>query len=73
MAEHPAMKLKERKSKWAGKASADIQRRGTEGSLTRIAESHGESPLEFARSHTHSPDKAIREKSLFAANLHKGK
>lgn len=68
MSDHPAMKLKNR---WAQKATKKMKEKGTEGSLTRIAHAHGESPLEFARSHTHDPNPKIREKSLFAANINK--
>ena len=69
---HPAMKLKQRGSKWMQKATRGMKQRGTEGSLTRIAQAHGESPMEFAREHYHSPGK-VGEKARFAVNANKGK
>lgn len=71
---HPIFKMKPKTpKKWAEAAVDRMKEKGTEGSLTRIAHEHGESPLTFARSHTHDSDPAIREKSLFAANLNKGR
>lgn len=71
---NPIQHLANRKpKKWAQKAVAKMKEKGTEGSLTRIAHAHGESPLEFARAHTHDPNPKIRAKSLFAANMNKGR
>ncbi len=70
---HPVFKMKRRKEKWAQPAVEKMKENGTEGSLTRLAHEHGESPLEFARSHTHDPNPKTREKSLFAANVNKGR
>jgi hypothetical protein len=41
-----------------------------EGSLTRIAKEHGQSAMEFARSHYHAKGK-IGAKSRFAVNAQK--
>jgi hypothetical protein len=55
---------------WAQKATERMKEKGTEGSLTRIAQSHGESPMEFAREHVHSKGK-VGAKSRFAVNINK--
>lgn len=71
--DHPLKTISSHPKKWAQAATAKMKEKGTKGSLTRIAKSHGESALTFARAHTHDPNPKIREKSLFAANLNKGK
>ena len=71
--EHDVAKHFTRKKKFAQAEDQHMKQAGTRGSLTRIAKAHGESPLEFARSHTHDPNPLIREKSLFAANMNKGR
>lgn len=73
---HPMMKMKQRgkPKKWAQPVVQDMKDKGTEGSLTKIANAHGaSSPLAFARAHTHDPNPKIRNKSLFAANMNQGR
>jgi hypothetical protein len=68
------MKMKARHpKKWPQPAVKKMEEKGTVGSETRIAHEHGQSPLGFARSHTHDPNPSIRRKALFAANMNKGK
>ena len=56
--------------KWQQSVTAAMKRRGTKGSLTRIAHAHGESPMTFAHEHYHSPGK-IGQKSRYAVNAQK--
>jgi len=58
------------KEKWEQKAAKAMERKHTKGSLTRIAHAHGESPMQFAHEHYHSPGK-VGEKSRFAVNAQK--
>jgi len=44
--------------------------KGTKGSLTKIAKSHGESPMAFAKGHYHAKGK-VGEKARFAVNAQK--
>lgn len=59
-------------SKWLQSASKRMKRKGTTGSLTRIAKEHGENTMTFAREHYSSPGK-LGEKARFAVNANKGK
>lgn len=63
--------------RWAQKASDRMEKKGTKGSLTRIAKSHGySSPLAFARHVEANPggySSKVEKKSRFAANINKGK
>lgn len=56
--------------KWLQGARAKMKAKGTEGSLTRIAKKHGESPMGYAREHYHSKGK-IGAKARFAVNAQK--
>lgn len=58
------------KDKWAQKASERMEKKGTKGSLTRIAKKHGESPMAFARSKYNAPGK-VGKKARFAVNINK--
>lgn len=61
--------------RWAQKATERMKRKGTEGSLTRIAHSHGySSPLKFARHVEANPSdysSKTEKKARFAANINK--
>lgn len=61
--------------KWAQKANKRMEKKGTKGSLTRIAHEHGySSPLKFARHVEANPDDyspKTEKKSRFAANINK--
>jgi hypothetical protein len=59
-------------AKWLQAASAKMEAKGTKGSLTKIAKSHGESPMAFAKGHYHSKGK-VGEKARFAVNANKGR
>lgn len=56
--------------KWMQNARARMKKKGTEGSLTRIAKSHGESAMEFAHEHYHDSG-AVGKKARFAVNAQK--
>ena len=56
--------------KWIQKATEKMKRKGTVGSLTKMAKSKGESPMQFARSHEHSKGK-VGQKARFAVNVNK--
>jgi len=43
------------------------------GALTRKAKRAGESPLEFARKHTHDSNPTTRAEANFALNVRKGR
>ena len=58
--------------KWMQKATKKMERKGTEGSLTRIAKKHGESAMAFARAHYHDSGK-MGQKARFAVNAQKGR
>lgn len=58
--------------KWMQGARERMEKKGTVGSLTRIAHAHGESPMTFAREHYHSSG-VVGEKSRFAVNANRGK
>ena len=60
------------KKKWIQKAVNKMERKGTEGSLTKAAHKAGESPMEFARAHKHSKGK-VGKKARFALNVNKKK
>lgn len=71
MDNHPIHKMKQRgKKKWIQGAASEMKSKGTEGSLTRIAQSHGEAPMTFAREHYSSPG-LVGKKSRFAVNANK--
>lgn len=68
---NPISHLSNRKpKKWAQKAEKRMEEKGTKGSLTRIAASHGESPMTFAREHYNSPGN-VGQKSRYAVNINK--
>jgi len=56
--------------KWMQAANKAMQRRGSKGSLTRIAKAHGETAMQYAHEHYHSPG-AIGKKARFAVNAQK--
>ena len=58
--------------KWMQKAATKMEKKGTEGSLTRMAKSAGMSPMAFAHAHYHSSGK-VGQKARFAVNANKGK
>jgi len=60
------------KSKWMQKAASKMKKKGTTGSLTRIAERAGESAMEYAREHYHSKGK-MGQKARFAINANKNR
>lgn len=68
--EHDVAAHFRKKKKWAQAATERMKDKGTEGSLTRIAKAHGESPMEFAHEHYNSPGK-IGAKSRFAVNINR--
>lgn len=59
-------------AKWIQKAVAKMEKKGTKGSLTRMAKRKGESPMQFARSHEHSKG-LVGKKARFAVNVNKGR
>jgi hypothetical protein len=68
-ANHPARKIKHKATqKWAQKAVARMKRKGTQGSLTRMATAAGQSPMGYARAHYNSPGK-VGAKARFAVNI----
>jgi hypothetical protein len=70
---HPARKLASG-VKWAQKATKRRKAKGTEGSLTRIAKEHSESPMGFAQKHLHdTAHPKWEKKSQFAVNVNKRK
>jgi hypothetical protein len=61
-------------SKWLQAASKRMKRKGTVGSLTRIAKQHGETAMEFAHQHAHDKQHpSWAKKALFAVNANKNK
>jgi len=58
--------------KWAQAATERMKKKGTVGSLTRMAKKKGESPMGFAKSHYNAPGK-VGKKARFAVNINKGK
>ena len=69
-ADHPFHRLKSKGKKWLQGATAKMKAKGTEGSLTRIAESHGESAMQYAHQHYHDSG-SVGKKSRFAVNAQK--
>ena len=57
-------------AKWMKSATDRMAEKGTKGSLTKIAKSHGESPMAFAKGHYHAKGK-VGEKARFAVNAQK--
>jgi hypothetical protein len=53
--------------KWMQGAADRMKKKGTVGSMDRLARQAGESPREFAISHYHAAGK-VGEKARFAAN-----
>lgn len=68
--EHPLRKVTSRPKKWAQAAEKRMEEKGTKGSLTRIAKSHGESATEYAHEH-YNDSGAVGKKARFAVNLNK--
>ena len=58
------------KKKWIQKAVNKMERKGSEGSLTKAAHKEDESPMEFAKEHKHSKGK-VGKKARFALNVNK--
>lgn len=73
-ADHPVHKLAS-KAKWLQSAKDRMKKKGTVGSLTRIAKAHGETAMGYAHEHDHDPDisPSVRKKIQFAENANKGK
>jgi hypothetical protein len=68
-----AMKKTDRatgKKKWAQAAVSRMEEKGTVGSLTRIAKSHGKTAMQFAHEHIHDSG-AVGKKARFAVNINK--
>lgn len=62
--------------KWAQAAAKSMRKRGTVGSLDRIAKRYGMSGIEFARKVMANPSKypsSTVKKANFAVNINKGK
>lgn len=70
--EHPVNALG-KKTKWLQSARDRMKKKGTEGSLTRIAAKHGETAMEYAHQHEGSSDVSpkVRKKIQFAINAQK--
>ena len=60
------------KRRWAQKAEKRMERKGTKGSMTRMAKKEGMSPMAFAKAHYNSPGK-VGAKARFAVNINKKK
>jgi hypothetical protein len=58
----------EKAKKWIQSSTERMKRKGTTGSMTRMASAQGESPREFALSHYHAAGKA-GEKARWATNV----
>ena len=69
--DHPLHSTR-RKDRWLQRATSEMKSKGSEGSLTRIAKEHGESPMEFAREHYHDKKHpSWAAKSRFAVNANR--
>lgn len=58
-------------AKFIQAAVKKMEKKGTEGSLTRMAKAAGMSPMAFAHAHYHSSGK-VGQKARFAVNANKG-